>query len=186
MNNKNLDEVKKVLNQFQKGYIERDVRQLENFVNEMFSKEQDIVVIGTDDFEVFNGSAGAKELVEWDWKYWGDMRLDLKNMKISAGSQTASVIVEGTVSQVVSEEDYYEMAEKDIRKIYESETETKERFIKTCKYANMMMAEISRGDYHIWPLRFSAGLVKENNKWCFVHMHFSHPTVGYPSGRLIK
>lgn len=186
MNNKNVNEVKKVLDKFQKGYIARDISQLDSFVSEMFSKEQDVVVIGTDDFEIFDGNDGARKLVEWDWKYWGDFRLDLKNAKIVASNESASVFAEGTVTQVVNERDYYELAEKEIKKIYDSEKDVKDRFIKTCKYSNMIMAEISRGDHHIWPIRFSAGLVKENDKWCFVHMHFSHPTVVYPSGRLIK
>ena len=73
--------VMQVLQSFQDGYSTRDIDKLDHFM-ELFSPAEDIELIGIgasarNGYEWFQGPERIREIIESDWKYWGDVRLDV-------------------------------------------------------------------------------------------------------------
>ena len=83
------------LNHFQEGYTRRDVSQAEAFSAQLFSP--DILILGTLPDEIFIGLEQAAELVESDWRAWGDCRFLMENAHISAANRAAWFSTIGTV-----------------------------------------------------------------------------------------
>jgi hypothetical protein len=81
---------------FQDGYTRRDPSQADAFAKRLFSAE-DIVILGTMPDEIFIGREQATQLVESDWRYWGDCRFLMENAQISASDQVAWFSTIGTV-----------------------------------------------------------------------------------------
>jgi hypothetical protein len=85
------------LNRFQEGYSKRDVSKVDSFAEQLFSKNN-IVIIGTGGpQEVVVGYKEAARLVESDWRSWGDCRILVDNAQISAFGDTAWFATVGTV-----------------------------------------------------------------------------------------
>ena len=47
----------------------------------------------------------------------------------------------------------------------------------------LRLHEAGRGDVYIWPVRFTAVLVREAGDWRFHQAHFSFPTLRFPDER---
>lgn len=89
--------IKSALEKFKDGYKARDVKAVDQFINRLFEKNDKTAVLGTSFGEWMIGQAGAKELVESDWKYWGDVDIDTSNLDINIFGDTAFVNIKGTV-----------------------------------------------------------------------------------------
>ena len=66
------------------------------FATQLFSPD-DIVILGTMPDEVFIGHEQATELLESDWRSWGDCRFLMENAQISASGDVAWFSTLGTV-----------------------------------------------------------------------------------------
>ncbi len=84
------------LRKFQSGYTKRDVKQVEAFMQSLYSKEN-ILVIGTMPREIFVGYKQATELVKSDWESWGNCRFAVDSAAISSSGNTAWFAVRGYV-----------------------------------------------------------------------------------------
>jgi hypothetical protein len=90
-------EVLQQLKRFQEGYTTKDVSKVDSFAEQLFSKNN-IVIIGTEvPQELFVGYKEAARLVESDWDDWGDCRFLMDNAQISASGDTAWFSTVGTV-----------------------------------------------------------------------------------------
>jgi len=75
-----------ILNQlklFQDGYEKRDTTILESYMEQLFSKEN-ILILGTMPGEIYSGYAEAADLLQSDWLYWGDVHMLVESSNISA------------------------------------------------------------------------------------------------------
>ncbi len=81
-------EIIQQLDQFQKGYELRDVSIVESFMQRLFSKDN-ITVLGTMPKEIYTGYDEATDLVDSDWKYWGDCRFLIDKANISTNGDVA-------------------------------------------------------------------------------------------------
>ncbi len=45
--------------------------------------------------------------------------------------------------------------------------------------------ELHRGEKFVWPLRFTAVVVREDDGWKFAQVNFSFPTIYYPDVRIV-
>jgi hypothetical protein len=86
------------LRAFQSGYVKRDPAVLPAFMEQLFPKDQDILVLGTDSGEWIEGYQRVGDFIANDWRYWGDVRLDVENAMISADNDVAWLTTLGTVS----------------------------------------------------------------------------------------
>ena len=89
-------EIMQQLLDFQDGYSKRDANQVEDFTSRLFSTDE-IIILGTMPDEIYVGIERATQLVESDWKYWGDCRFLMKNAQISTVSDVAWFSTIGTV-----------------------------------------------------------------------------------------
>jgi len=90
------NDISNQLELFARGYLERDVRKLDTFCSKLISKEN-ILILGTMPQEVFSGYDEARDLVESDWLYWGDVHFFMEETNISVYD---SVVWVSTIGQV--------------------------------------------------------------------------------------
>lgn len=90
------------LRTFQAGYSKRDPAILPVFMEQLFPKDRDILVLGTDQGEWIEGYQRVAEFIGNDWRYWGDVRLDVDHAAISTAGNVAWVATVGTVSSGTS------------------------------------------------------------------------------------
>ena len=45
--------------------------------------------------------------------------------------------------------------------------------------------ELRRGEHFVWPLRFTAVVVRQADGWKFAQVNFSFPTVFFPDVRIV-
>lgn len=169
--------VKDMLKKFQEGYTKRDVNLLDFYIEELFSKKSDALIVGTADSEWCLGIEEIKELVELDWKYWGDLELNIDGAVISSYGDVAWVTTEGLVSSVKNSQKEYDKYVEKIKASLNCEASSKDKLIHTLKSVAICMYEVNLGDEVIRPVRFTAILIKEGVEWKFHNIHFSHPTV---------
>ena len=99
----NLSEIRATLQKFQDGYTARDATHLDDFM-QLFAQNDKIEMIGIGAAkraaqEWFEGRSRIREIVENDWRYWGDVKLDVNGAKITANGKTAWLSTTGTVTQ---------------------------------------------------------------------------------------
>lgn len=90
-------EVQKVLQQFQDGYTRRDPAELGKFMEEVFPRDKNILLLGTDSEEWVSGDDAIRDFIHEDWTKWGDVRLDVQHPVISASGDAAWLATRGVV-----------------------------------------------------------------------------------------
>jgi hypothetical protein len=94
------EEVRESINQqlalFEKGYLERNVENLEAYCDRLISKDN-ILILGTMPGEIYSGYEAASELIETDWLYWGDVYFLMDQANISVQDSIAWVTAIGHV-----------------------------------------------------------------------------------------
>ena len=185
---KSQDEIRSLLPTFQDGYTQRDLTQVDSFM-QLFTTDAE--VIGTNGIkpgvdEWYMDRASARELVEGDWEGWGDLRLDLDAMSIHARGQVGWVAVPATVTKIIGEENYASYLEfvKDL--IDHSDLSPEQTLLHILRGGTNTVYEMRRGEKFVWALRFTAVVVREADGWKFAQMNFSFPTIYFPDVRLIE
>jgi hypothetical protein len=91
-------EVLNSLRAFQEGYTRRDVSAIGPFMQRLFPRGKDHVVLGTDAGEWNHGSDAITDFIRKDWQGWGDLRLDVDATIISASGEVAWLVTTGDVT----------------------------------------------------------------------------------------
>ena len=73
---------------FQEGYEKRDTSILESYMEQLFSREN-MLILGTMPGEIYSGYMEAADLVSSDWLYWGDVHMLVESSNISASDSVA-------------------------------------------------------------------------------------------------
>jgi hypothetical protein len=81
-------EIMEQLELFQGGYDKRDTSILESYMDQLFSKEN-ILILGTMPGEIYSGYVEAADLVSSDWLLWGDVQMLVESSNISASDSVA-------------------------------------------------------------------------------------------------
>lgn len=179
-------EVKRVLERFQKGYTERNLESIDEYMDDLFTKDEDLTVVGTGDDEWCIGFDEVKELVEMDWKYWGDVTIDIEGSMISSYGNVAWVTTEGMLNKNISKEEFYNNYIEGIKEDAKSDMSPKDKMIDILKTVANCFHEINLGEEIVRPFRLTTILVKKNNVWKFHHMQFSHSTVWPADVRIVN
>ncbi|MCE1169093.1 MAG: nuclear transport factor 2 family protein [Sphingobacteriia bacterium] len=178
-------EILELINQFQKGYIERDIKNLEDFMN-LFA--DDIEIIGTNGSspgkdEWYLNKEGVKELVRGDWEDWGDLLIKLDEVRIREKNGVGWITLPGTVTRSIGEENYQSYLEYVKEYIEKTDIPAKQRLHNILRGGTNTVFELNRGEKFVWPIRITAVVVKEENKWKFTQMSFSFSTIYFPDVR---
>lgn len=88
--------------EFQKGYSSRDPNHLDEFMEELFSRNQDTRAIGTDFNEWATGYESVAQFIRTDWRAWGEVRLAVDDCVVSSSGDVAWLATTGTVSFTAS------------------------------------------------------------------------------------
>ena len=91
------------LNKFQDGYTKRDTSQLKVFMEELFSKEN-VLILGTQPNEICSGYKAATRLVFADWNRgrWGDCIFLIEDTNISSYGDVAWISTIGNIKMDLS------------------------------------------------------------------------------------
>lgn len=81
-------EILQQLELFQKGYTDRDTSILPSYMEQLFSKEN-ILILGTMPGEIYSGYVEAADLVSSDWLYWGDVSMLTESSNVSVSDSVA-------------------------------------------------------------------------------------------------
>jgi hypothetical protein len=93
MTTNQVSDIRSALQKFQDGYTARDATKLDEFM-QLFVQDESIEMIGVGASkraanEWFEGLARIREIVEGDWTYWGDVKLDVTGAKITVQNDAA-------------------------------------------------------------------------------------------------
>lgn len=177
-------EIRELIRRFQAGYSSRDVNVVDDYVESLFAADEDVLVIGTGDSEWCLGIQQIKELVESDWKYWGDVFIDPDKAMISSEEDTAWIYVDSILkNRNGSEEKYLKKIFEEMKRISEGEGNPREKILNMLQGASYNLLQLEGGAEFVWPFRFCAVAVKREGRWLFHQMQFSFPTVMPPDVR---
>ncbi len=175
-----LSGVRSAFKKFQDGYTARDVAQLDDFM-QLFIQDDGIEMIGIGASkraanEWFEGLDRIREIVENDWNYWGDVRLDVEGAKITLHGDVAWLSTTGTVTQTQAFDTAIEFHLNDMQALLEREgLSADEKLMEATHYGLRRLRERSKGLGHSWPFTFTAVLVKDGTLWRFHTLHWAMP-----------
>lgn len=84
------------LRQLRTYYEKRDPEQADACIDETMLAEE-LLILGTNPSEIFYGREGAKCLLEGDWKYWGQLALDVDRTALSQAGNTLYFVMRGHI-----------------------------------------------------------------------------------------
>lgn len=184
--------IKEALEEFKQGYKARDIKVVDAFIDRLFDKRGKTAILGTSFGEWMMGLSGVKELVESDWRYWGDVDIDTSNIDMTIFGDTAFVNLTGTVRYVFeyTEEKFdsylnfvkhfFDPADQDYRMSSKAKAGNM-GFVLT--HFNQMRKEGKRE--YFYPLRINAVMTMQEHRAVFRFMKFAMDYYGqYPELRI--
>lgn len=177
---KNLSEIRTTLQKFQDGYTARDLARLDDFM-QIFAPTDEIEMIGIGAAkraanEWFEGASRIREIVEGDWTYWGDVRLNVEGAKITVNGETAWLSTTGTVTQTQAFDTAIEFHLNDMKAIFDQEDlSADQKLMEATHYGMRRLRERAKGLGYSWPFTFTAVLVKVGAEWRFHTLHWAMP-----------
>ncbi len=186
MKNQINNELREVLNIFEEAYIQRDISKVDSFMETLFDKDENVIVVGTCCGELCLGYAEVKEIFLSDWEYWGDLRINADEATIMPFGNTALIHTEGTIKySFYSNEETYTRYLGYVKQYFDgisfdSKKSDKVKLTeinwKLCHLLNKWEGEERQ---YLWDLRISFVLVKKESRWIIRQMQFSLPVVGH-------
>ena len=181
-------EIRSLLQKFQDGYTLRDTTQLDAFMH-LFTPEAE--VIGTNGVkpgvaEWYTSRDSARQLVEGDWDFWGDLRLNVDSASIQVHGEVGWIAASATVSKTIGAENYATFLEFIKEFIDTSNLPAEEKLQFILRGGANTIYELNRGEKFVWALRFTAVVVRQADDWKFTQVHFSFPTIYFPDVRIMN
>lgn len=175
-------EVRQVLERFQEGYTQRDVAQLDAFMQLFVAgDESELIGIGAyarNQNEWFQGAERIREIIESDWQYWGDVRLDVKEAKISVLDRVAWLSTTGAILQTdhIHGDEVTGFSLQQMKEILDNpDLSPKARLVEAAHFGIRRWREREKPAGHPWPFTFTAVLVRQDEQWRFHSIHWSMP-----------
>jgi ketosteroid isomerase-like protein len=188
--------VRAALQAFQDGYSRRDARTVDEFMT-LFMPDDQLEVVGTSAVDPSGGEwcigqSATRALIEADWNEWGDLALDVDAARIHVNGDAAWLSTTGTVSQKLPLEHAYAGMATFLQGFVERRAESgaaddaaiEGELLTVILGAASALSERRQGEHHVWPIRFTAVLARQDAAWKFHQIHFSYPTVHLPQVRL--
>ena len=179
------DEILDTLFKFQKGYSEKNLKNIDQFAEALFVNSEATVIVGTGNGEKCAGIEEIKELLEVDWAYWGNFELNINDALITHHDEIAWVIADGTLSKPTTPK-LYDNCVKKVKSILEAPDTAEERLFASLKSIAYSLHESKIGNGICRPVRFTGILKKENDIWKFIHIHFSYPVAPPTDVKILK
>lgn len=179
--------VRAALERFQTGYTQRDPDAAGAFMTDLFVPDDELLVIGTGADEWCYGREEVQQLIESDWRQWDDVALDVPGALITVLDDVAWLATQGTVSSTIPRETFYQSFLDGVHDHLDSDVLTQEdKVLELARGVTNVLFETAHGDTYIWPIRFTAVLVRRDGRWLFHQVQFSFPTTRVPDLRLTE
>jgi len=177
-----ITEIRQVLQRFQDGYTARDIAKLDEFIN-LFVPGDDSELIGIgasarNQNEWFQGAERIREIIESDWQYWGDVRLEVNEAKITVKGEVAWLSTVGTILQTdhIHTDEVTSLSLRQMKELLENETlGPKERLVEAAHFGVRRWREREKPTGYPWPFVFTAVLMRQEGRWRFHTIHWSMP-----------
>jgi len=177
-----IDEIKHVLQRFQDGYTAREIEKLDEFMK-LFMPGEDIELIGIgaavrNEHEWFQGVERIREIIESDWKYWGDVRLEVEQSKITVMDKVAWLSTVGAILQTkhIHTDEVTRFTLDQMKEVLDNETlSPRDRLVEAAHFGVRRWREREKPSGYPWPFVFTAVLVKQESEWRFHTIHWSMP-----------
>jgi hypothetical protein len=179
-NTKNIEKVRNVLQQFQDGYTQRDLGELDEFIS-LFDQTSEVELIGIGASkrggnEWFLGLEKIREIIKSDWEYWGQVEIDVAGAKIMVNGDTAWLTTTDTLEQTGTFNEALPIYLEQMKKMLEDENQDPdEKLIEASHFGIRRLRERLKGVGYKWPFVISAVLQKDDNAWRFHTIHWSMP-----------
>ncbi|OQA18013.1 MAG: hypothetical protein BWY63_02189 [Chloroflexi bacterium ADurb.Bin360] len=174
--------VRQVLQRFQNGYSARDIAQLDAFMDLFVAgAEPELIGIGAvarNQNEWFEGAPRIREIVESDWTYWGDVRLDVEAAKITVRGEVAWLSTVGTILQTddIQTGAVTESTLRQMQALLEDKTlSPRARLVEAAHFGVRRWREREKPAGYPWPFVFTAVLVQQGDQWRFHTIHWAMP-----------
>lgn len=179
-----IKEVKKVLEDFQELYKNKDISKVDNYVDEEFSSREGLAVIGSSRGQWCFNTEDIKTLIKSHFasenNYWKDINFKFQEAKIFADENVAWVVSIGVIKNTITEDEYIENTIKKVKELLDREDRSKVDALKAASQMANTLRQIEKGENYIWPVRFTCVLIKENDTWKFHQMQFSFDSETWP------
>ena len=87
------------LKDFQEGYVKRDPKELDAFMNRLFPRSDNVVLLGTDAGEWVRGYSAVAKFIRADWLNWGDFRFAVDDSIICSSGDVAWIASVGVLHE---------------------------------------------------------------------------------------
>lgn len=184
--------IREALEEFKQGYKARDTKVVDQFIDKLFDKNDKTAVLGTSFGEWMMGLAGAKEIVESDWQYWGDVDINTEDVDITTFDGTAFVNVKGTVRyEFEYTDEKFDGYLKFVKHFFDSSDQDYKMSAKVkagqigfvLTHFNQIRKEGKRE--YFYPLRINAVMMMQGDRAVFRFMKFSMDSYSqYPELRI--
>jgi ketosteroid isomerase-like protein len=174
--------VRQVLQHFQDGYTARDISKLDEFMT-LFIAGDDAELIGIgasarNQDEWFQGTERIREIIESDWQHWGNVKLEIKDAKITVKGKVAWLSTVGAILQTdhIHTDEVTNFSLEQMKEMLDNETiSPTARLIEAAHFGVRRWREREMPVGHHWPFVFTAVLVKQQDQWRFHTIHWSMP-----------
>ena len=174
--------VRQVLQRFQDGYSARDIAQLDAFMDLFVAgAEPELIGIGAvarNQNEWFEGAPRIREIVESDWTYWGDVRLDVEAAKITVRGEVAWLSTVGIILQTddIQTGAVTESTLQQMQALLEDKAlSPRARLVEAAHFGVRRWREREKPAGYPWPFVFTAVLVQQGGQWRFHTIHWAMP-----------
>ena len=173
-------QVRDALRRFQEGYTNRDMPQLDEFM-QLFAQEGDPELIGIGASvrggnEWFEGRGAIREIIESDWTYWGDVWIDVEGARIRVLGDVSWLSTAGKLTQTDTFYEALPFYQQNMRELLEKEEwDTDSRLMEATHFGMRRIRERHKGKGHAWPFVLTAVLVRTKDQWQFHTIHWSMP-----------
>jgi hypothetical protein len=174
--------IRQVLQRFQNGYTERDVTKLDEFMI-LFANDDDIELIGIgasvrNQDEWFQGQERIREIIQSDWQYWGDVRLDVDSAKITVKDEVAWLSATGSLIQTghIQSDEVINFSLQQMKELLADDTlSPRVRLVEAAHFGVRRWREREKPAGYAWPFTFTAVVVRQEGQWRFHSIHWSMP-----------
>ncbi len=180
-----MNEVMELLEKFQHGYSERNLSKAEEFIQEVFVKDEP-VYYGPSPAEQCVGAGRIMRLIGYDWTVWGDLKLDFDSLVCHEYGDAADFVMTGCVDWVIDKDTFLNRAMMDVKDLVLRGGNPEQLLNTLSDLSSKMLMEAGRGEEHILPIRLSGMAVREDGKMRISHLHLSYPTQNYPDCRIYR
>jgi len=168
------DEIRRVLEGFQKDYLDSSNIRLNELTQKYFAPGDYAHFIDTKNYMAM-GLEEIKKLILSHQEKWDTISIDIDEAIIGQHENTAWVLTGGYLKKTMNEEEALKRQIDNIKRIYYKEASPKEKLFEIRENISLALKEIEKGNEYIWPFRLEGVLLKHNGSWKFDYMQFSFP-----------